>query len=162
MLSFIPALKWVAIAGAIVAVLAGLYYITGLRADLAVSQMNVETLQTAVNNQAKVIQQIQVEQTRIREITNVLGEVAKNNANDTHALRERFEQSSSGTPRDLGRIASNRPSLVERVINNASDNALRCLEIASGAALTERERNATKPSEINPGCPALANPSYKR
>jgi hypothetical protein len=35
------------------------------------------------------------------------------------------------------------------------------LEIASGSPLTEKELAATKPSEINRECPAIANPNYK-
>jgi len=49
---------------------------------------------------------------------------------------------------------------VERIINKGSNNAMRCLELASGAPHTEKELKATKKSEINPECPALANPSY--
>ena len=51
--------------------------------------------------------------------------------------------------------------LVEKIINNASERAKRCVEIASWAPLTEAVINATKKSEINPECPALANPNYK-
>jgi hypothetical protein len=47
-----------------------------------------------------------------------------------------------------------------RIINKGSANATRCIEIASGAELTENEKNATKKSEINPECPSIANPSY--
>ena len=36
----------------------------------------------------------------------------------------------------------------------------RRLEIASGAELTEAEKNATKKSEINTECPSIANPNY--
>ena len=49
---------------------------------------------------------------------------------------------------------------MERVINKGADNALRCVELASGAEHTKEELKATKRSEINPECPALANPSY--
>jgi hypothetical protein len=49
---------------------------------------------------------------------------------------------------------------IERVINKGSDNATRCIEIASGSPLTEKEKNATKKSEINPECPSIANPAY--
>ena len=41
-----------------------------------------------------------------------------------------------------------------------SDNAARCIELATGAEHTEKELKATKKSEINPECPDLANPSY--
>ena len=47
-----------------------------------------------------------------------------------------------------------------RVINKGSAEATRCVELASGAERTEEELKATLKSEINPECPALANPSY--
>ena len=49
---------------------------------------------------------------------------------------------------------------IERITNNGSKNANRCIEIASGAELTEAEKNATKKSEINTECPSIANPNY--
>ena len=57
-------------------------------------------------------------------------------------------------------MADEKSKLVERVINNATVKAMRCVEIAMGAELTEKERNATKKSEINSECPSLANPNY--
>ena len=49
----------------------------------------------------------------------------------------------------------------KKIINSASERAQRCVEIASGAPLTEQEINATKKSEINTECPSIANPNYK-
>ena len=62
--------------------------------------------------------------------------------------------------RDIGKLAVERSRSVERVINNASDKAMRCVEIAMGSPLTEKEINATKRSEINSECPSIANPNY--
>ena len=62
--------------------------------------------------------------------------------------------------RDVGKIAVEKPKAIERIINKGADNAARCVELASGAERTEEELKATKKSEINPECPALANPSY--
>ena len=60
----------------------------------------------------------------------------------------------------LGKIAIEKTGAINRIINKGSDNASRCIEIASGAELTEEERNATKKSEINRECPGIANPNY--
>ena len=51
-------------------------------------------------------------------------------------------------------------SLTEKVLNNATKNANRCLEIFSGSQLTEKELSATKPSEINNECWRSANPNF--
>jgi hypothetical protein len=62
--------------------------------------------------------------------------------------------------RDVGLLAIEKPKTIERITNTASDKANRCIEIASGSPLTEKEINATKKSEINTECPSIANPNY--
>jgi len=37
---------------------------------------------------------------------------------------------------------------------------MRCIELASGAPLNEKEKNAKTPTEANRECPALINPAY--
>lgn len=53
------------------------------------------------------------------------------------------------------------PILVSTVVNDESNDVLRCLEIATGAELTEAEIDAVLPDEINSVCPELANPNYQ-
>ena len=65
-----------------------------------------------------------------------------------------------GEVRDIGSLANERPSSVERIINKGSSEGNRCNEIAMGSPLTEKEKNATKKSEINSECPSIANPKY--
>ena len=62
--------------------------------------------------------------------------------------------------RDFGKVAIQKTDAINRIINKGSDNATRCIEISSGAELTEEEINATKKSEINRECPGIANPNY--
>ena len=62
--------------------------------------------------------------------------------------------------RDIGKLAIERTKSIERIINKGGENAARCIELASGAEHTEEELKATLKSQINPECPALANPNY--
>ena len=62
--------------------------------------------------------------------------------------------------RDVGKLAIAKTKSIERITNGASALATRCIEIASGSPLTEKEKNATKKSEINSECPSIANPNY--
>jgi hypothetical protein len=62
--------------------------------------------------------------------------------------------------RDVGLLAIQKTKAIERIANSASVKANRCIEIASGSPLTEKEINATKKSEINTECPSIANPNY--
>ena len=75
---------------------------------------------------------------------------------DLDDLDKRFNKKK----RDVGKIAIERTEAVERIINKGANNAARCVELASGAERTEAEIKATKRSEINTECPALANPNY--
>ena len=61
---------------------------------------------------------------------------------------------------DIGAAGVAKPGLTEKVLNNATKNAQRCLEIFSGSKLTEKELSATKPSEINNECWRTANPNF--
>jgi TolA-binding protein len=161
MLPIGSSIKIVAALIIVLVVAAGLWYVTGLRANLAISEENTRKMTEAVQQQQEVIEQIRVDQQKIKELNSELNTTIRLQNKDVENLKDRFNQSASGEKRDFGRTASAKPSAVERAVNRGTQNALRCLEIASGAPLTEAEKNATKPSEINRECPSLANPNYK-
>jgi TolA-binding protein len=140
---------------------AGLWYVTGLRADLAVSRENARQMTEAVTRQQEAIAQMQQEQAQIRDLNNQLNTTILLQNRDVEDLRDRFQKDATGQRRDFGGAAAARPEALERAVNRGTVNALRCLEIASGAPLTEAERAATKPSEINKECPSIANPNYR-
>ena len=140
---------------------AGIWYVTGLRADLAVSQENTKKMSDAVELQKQVIQQMQADQKKIQKLNQDLINTVESQKRDIQSLADRFSTNADGSKRDLGEIAVQKPASIERAINKGTKNALRCIEIASGAPLTEQEKNATKADEINKECPALANPRYK-
>lgn len=61
---------------------------------------------------------------------------------------------------DISAAMIARPSLTQNALNKGTMNAQRCMEIFSGAMLTDSELAATKPSEINPECWRDANPNF--
>jgi hypothetical protein len=136
---------------AIVSIIAGsVWYVTGLRADLAVSEENTKQLLVSVSQQQDVIAQIQSDQKQIQAINaNLAGMVAKQ-MQDVNSLRDRFSTSANGDERDLGKIAIEKPALIVKIINKASIKAVRCLELASGSPLTKDELNVP-----NSECPSL-------
>jgi uncharacterized protein HemX len=140
---------------------AGLWYVTGLRADLAISQDNANKLTDAIGQQEAAVAQMRLEQQQIRDANNQLNTTIQLQNRDLTNLQDRFTQNAAGEKRDFGRTAAARPEALERAVNRGTVNALRCLEIASGSPLTEAEKAASKPSEINRECPSLANPNYK-
>jgi uncharacterized protein with PIN domain len=142
-------------------VVGGIWYVTGLRADLAVSQENANKLSDAVTKQEAAISLMRQEQQQIRDINNQLNTTIQLQNKDLTNLQDRFTQNAAGQKRDFAKTAAARPEALERAVNRGTVNALRCLEIASGSPLTDAEKAASKPSEINRECPSMANPNYK-
>jgi len=146
---------------AIVAIVAGgLWYVTGLRADLAVSELNNQKLKDGIQEQQRLIEQMQRDVAQIQSINVRLAEESERQRQEMRELVDRFNVNARGESRDFGAIAAARPGVVERLINRGSASAMRCLELASGAPHTEAELNAKTSSEINRECPTLANPNF--
>ena len=98
-----------------------------------------------------------VSHTALKELTELKAKLDKELA----ALDDKFNKTNaSGKKRDIGDLAIAKSKVIQKIINRASDNAVRCVEIAMGSPLTEKEQNATKKSEINSECPSIANPNY--
>tara|TARA_B100001287_G_scaffold25694_1_gene18638 strand:+ start:90 stop:563 length:474 start_codon:yes stop_codon:yes gene_type:complete len=131
-------------------------YVMKLRADNATLKANQIELEKGIEAQKKVLEQQKKDFSAIMESNKKLNNLIVTFKKDLDELDKRFNKKK----RDVGKLAIERSKSVERVINKGADNALRCVELASGAEHTKEELKATKRSEINPECPALANPSY--
>ena len=139
----------------------GFMYVKTLKSDLAISEANNAKLIESVADQKAVIEQQQKDFTAILAANKELEEKNRVLQAEFKNLDERFNKiNGKGEVRDIGKLAIDKDKAVERIINNASRKAMRCVEIAMGAELTEAEINATKKSEINSECPSLANPNY--
>ena len=132
-------------------------YVLKLRGDNAILKGNQVKMEQALETQTKFIEQQKKDYEAILKANQEVNKLVGNLKKDIDDLDKRFNK---GT-RDLGKTALERPEAMERIINKASDKALRCVEIAGGAKLTEAEKTATKKSEINSECPTIANPAYK-
>lgn len=139
----------------------GFYYISNLQASLAISELNNQTLEKAIETQKEAMANMKAEVEKINSLNRQLSDTIKAQEADKQALTDRFNKTIDGMKKDFGKAAAEKPKSLERAVNRGTVNALRCLEIASGAPLTEAEKNAKQPSEINRECPSLANPNYK-
>jgi len=148
--------------GIMVSSLAGAgLYVMKLRSDNAILKANQIKLEEAVQDQQQLIEQQKKDFEDIMAANKKLDVQTQILQKEVANLDDKFSKiNASGKQRDLGDLALKKTKPIEKVINNASNNALRCVEIAMGSPLTEKEMNATKPSEINSECPSLANPSY--
>ena len=131
-------------------------YVMKLRADNATLKANQLKLETAIEDQTKLLEQQKEDFTAILESNKKLNVLINTFKKDLQDLDKRFTKKK----RDIGKLALERTKSVERVINKGGKNAARCIELASGAEHTPEELKATLKSEINPECPALANPNY--
>ena len=139
----------------------GVTYVYKLKADLATSEANNFKLEGSVEEQKAVIAQQALDIDNIRTAMKEQAELAKRLNASIKDLRNKFNKvNASGEKRDIGNLAEQKPKLMQRAINRGTKNALRCMEIAMGSPLTEKEKNAIKKSQINPECPDIANPSY--
>ena len=154
-------IKAIAMLLMVVILAAGGWYVMNLKADLAVSEMNAKTLQDGIAEQQALMIRMQEDIKTIQETNSRLQNLTEEQKREVETLSRKFSQDAKGNPRDFGALAAERPELVERLVNRGTKNAMRCLEIASGAPRTEAELNAKTSSEINKECPAIANPNYK-
>jgi hypothetical protein len=155
------AIKAIAALVTVLVIAGGVMYVSGLRADLAVSEENTKKMVDAVEKQQEALAEIKADQAKIKDLNNDLNTTIKLQNKDMENLKDRFTTNAAGEKRDFGKAAAAKPTSLERAVNRGTVNALRCLEIASGAPLTEVEKNAKLPSEINRECPNIANPNYK-
>ena len=134
---------------------AGLY-VMKLRSDNAILKANQMKLEEAVSSQKELIANQKKDFQEILDANNKMNELVSVLKKDLDDLDKRFNKKN----RDVGKLAIAKTKSIERITNGASALATRCIEIASGSPLTEKEKNATKKSEINSECPSIANPNY--
>jgi len=140
----------------------GWTYMEKLRADNQVLQINQEVLKEnelklndAIAGQEVVIAAKAAQAAAIQEANNIL-----------RRETDRLDKEKANLAKKLGRhqldiLAENKPGLVTRVINKAGRNALRCFEVITGAPLTPKEEEASKPSQYNAECPTI-HPNYNK
>ena len=138
------------------AIAGGGFYVVKLQKDNAILKANAIKLESAVAEQQTLIENQKKDFEEILEANKKMNELVSVLKKDLEDLDKRFNKKN----RDVGKLAIAKTKAIERITNNGSANATRCIEIASGSPLTEAEKNATKKSEINPECPSIANPNY--
>ena len=160
MFNVFSVVKVVAYLGIVIIIAGGLWYAMNLKAELATSEANNKILENSLSEQSQVIEQMRVDIAQIQRINEEVNAELGRQREEVKNLVNRFNVNARGESRDIGKIASKKPRAMQRLINRGTVNALRCLEIATGAERTEKEINAKKESEINRECPTLANPNY--
>jgi len=144
-------LKGMLIMGAVMATMSGgfILYFKHSQSQIAALIQNNAQLETAVATNEETIRNVQVlNEAANRELRRVNDELAASRQQNRELLGRLAAN-------DLGAFGQTNPQGLERVINRASDNVLRCFELISGAELNEKERNATDGRTFNRECPWL-------
>ena len=141
LLSFIPYIKYTFILLIIGAVTFFWFDYKHLQTKSVELQATVKTFEQRITEQAQLIDQIKInveEQKKIRD--NLKKDINK-------AQKEVERLNSVVKDHDFARIASKKRTLLEKRINNGTDDVIRCFEIVTG--------NAPKQNETNKNCPSL-------
>jgi TolA-binding protein len=123
--------------------------IATLTANNATLTANVQTITDANNQNIQTIDDLQSSYQKVQEDFSRVQSEFQIVRSQNNELRERLGR------HELEALAAAKPVLVERTINNASVNAMRCFELLSGSPLNERERAATTERQFNSECPWL-------
>ena len=149
--------SWIII-GILVALIssAGAFYYTSTQKKIAQLTENNATLEannitiTNANNQnIQTIDDLQASYQKVQENYSRVQSEFQIVRLQNNELKERLGR------HELDALASVKPGLVERTVNNASANATRCFELMSGAPLNQKEMAATTERQFNSECPWL-------
>ena len=133
---------------------AGGYYLMNLKADLAISENNAKALESAARQQTALIESMKADIATIQKTNAELAATVDKQRRDVETLNSKFSK------RDFGALAAEKPDVVEKLVNRGTANVLRCMELASGSPLNEKEKNAKTPMEANRECPSLIDSDY--
>lgn len=126
-------------------------HIETLIAESTALHKDLQTAVAANEQNVQTIDDLQLEHQRVLEDFNRVNSEYQDIRVQNAQLRERLGA------HELDALASAKPVLVERIINNASDNTSRCFEIMTGSPLTDKEIKATSASQFNSECPWIWN-----
>jgi regulator of replication initiation timing len=113
----------------------------------AVLDENNKQLVTANQTNLNTITELQQSYQRVREQYTQIQSEFRVIRLQNEELRERLGR------HELDALAAAKPGLVEDIINDASEDALRCFELLSGSPLTKQERDAKTAVQANSECP---------
>lgn len=134
-----------------VMVLTGLFYwyYNSSQTRIQVLSNNNSVLSTAVEANEQTIKEMQENAQLMNSTLTELNTVLAYTRDQNNRLQRHLSE------HDIGELAGSRPVLVENIINQATDDVLRCFELITGAPLTTAEINAVTPEEFNNECPDL-------
>lgn len=135
----------------LIMMLGGLFYwyFKDSQKTIALLTENNQQLEYAVSTNEDTIASLESDFERINQELRQVNQRFADAREQNSVLSEKLSQ------HDIGVLGSQRPGLVENLVNQGSNNASRCFELLSGADLTEQEKRAQTGQEFNQECPWL-------
>lgn len=116
-----------------------------------VFKKNEAKFEMALKTQKQTIINIRKDVKKIQEKHANFVEEKKKASIRLSSLEDKFNKiKPNGEKRDIGKIANKKPNLFNNIINRATKNSLRCLELATGSPFNEKE---LKEGYVNRECP---------
>jgi len=129
--------------------LGGYLYYKDTQATISTLEQNNAKLETSIVINEQTISNLDQANKQLQSIYEQVDADYQTIRRQNDVLVEKLER------HDIGVLAAAKPVLVERIINNATDNVNRCFELLSGAELTDKERGAESANAFNSECPWL-------
>lgn len=130
------------------------FYVQNLQSKLDLAAERQARTMDVVNAQEAVMKQLQNDIKKVQEVTNTLNQKIAEANKSVSNLNDKFDKNSSGKARDIGKDAEAKPEVVEKIINRATKDAIRCGELLTGAPL--------RPKETNSQCPELTVTKFEK
>lgn len=124
------------------ACITGYFYIANLQSSLQEYQKLTTQLELKVSEYENQI-------LKVNEVQSYLNNQLQQVRQQNRLLEKKLEDN------NLKNITKAKPSLVEDIVNSATQKANRCFELLSGSPLTDKEKNAKNANEFNSECPWL-------
>lgn len=108
------------------------FYIYYLRSENKIQTLSQENkkLEQMVEQQKVAIESLKKDYTKIIQIKDDLNKQVVNSQKTVETLRNKLHRENEGK-RSLEELATKKTSLIERLINNATEKVLRCFELIS-------------------------------
>ena len=124
---------------------AGAYwYYRDTQAALQAYAANAAVLETSLELQKQTTLSLQQDIEQMRKVLGILNTEFTSSRTQVADLTKRFNQTKSGADRDLGVLAAEKPALIQKSVNTGTQEVFRCLELLSGAAPTQGEKDDQK------------------
>ena len=140
-------IKLLLIAVIVMVVAGGLWYISEMKANLAIAKENQVKLEQGIKEQQAVMELMKADAKTQQRFNNELMESARKQQADMDSLQKKLDANR------LANIAKAKPEVLQQKVNRGTINAVRCIELASGAAWNEKEKAAKTAKEFNNECP---------